>query len=568
MRAALLLLLVATVSNVVAMATDNEIQLRPRSTRTEPAVARNGMIATSEPLAVETGLRILKQGGNAVDAAIAAGAMIGLTEPMSCGIGGDLFAIVWDAKTQKLYGLNASGRAPYAATIEEYRRRGHRYVPIRGPLSWTVPGCVDGWAELHRKFGSMPWAELFEPAIQAAENGFPVAPKIARAWAASRNLLRQWETSANTYLPNGRAPRAGELFRNPDLARTYRLIASGGRDAFYRGPIAERIVAESRRLGGLFTLKDFEDHRSTWVEPVSTTYKGYTVWELPPNGQGIAVLQMLNILEGFDLKSMGHNTAEYLHVLIETKKIVFEDRAAYYADPEFADVPIAALISKKYAAHRRRLIDLNRARLEVPLEDPRLVVSDTIYMTVVDKDRNCVSYIQSNYYGFGSGIVPDGLGFCLQNRGALFALDPKHPNCLQPHKRPFHTIIPAFVTREGKPGFCFGVMGGDMQPQGQVQVLLNMIEFGMDPQKAGAAPRFCHFGSSTPRADHHMTDGGRVGLEHGIGEEVRQGLRRKGHTLLPPGGAFGGFQGILIDHKRGLLIGGSEVRKDGYAAGY
>lgn len=553
---------------MLSAAAAEEGELRLRSTRREPAVAKHGMIATSEPLAVETGLRILKEGGNAIDAAIAAGAMIGLTEPMSCGIGGDLFAIVWDARTRKLYGLNASGRAPYAATIDVYRARGHRYVPIRGPLSWTVPGCVDGWAELHKRFGSMPWSKLLEPAIKAAEEGFPVAPRIARAWAASRNLLSQWEASARTYLPGGRAPAAGEVFRNPDLARTYRLIAEGGRDAFYKGTIAEQIVRESQRLGGLFSLRDFADHTSTWVEPVSTTYRGYTVWELPPNCQGIAVLQMLNILEGFDLKSLGHNTADYLHILIETKKIVFEDRAYYYADPEFADVPVKELISKKYAAHRRRLIDLNRARLEIPLEDPRLIVADTIYMTVVDKERNCVSYIQSNYYGFGSGIVPDGLGFCLQNRGALFALDPEHPNCLQPHKRPFHTIIPGFVTRDGKPWFCFGVMGGDMQPQGQVQVLLNMIEFGMDPQKAGAAPRFCHFGSSTPRADHHMTDGGRVGLERGIPEEVREGLRRKGHKLLPPGGAFGGYQGILIDHERGLLIGGSEVRKDGYAAGY
>lgn len=568
MRSTATMLVLGLVSMVAcAFASDDEV-LRLRSTATEAAVARNGMIATSEPLAVETGLRVLKEGGNAVDAAIAAGAMIGLTEPMSCGIGGDLFVIVWDAKTQRLYGLNGSGRAPYAATIDVYRARGYESVPIRGPLSWTVPGCVDGWAELHKRFGSLSWEKLFEPAIEAAEQGFPVAPKIAAAWRASEPLLSRWETSARTYLPGGRAPEAGEIFRNPDLARTYRLIAEGGRDAFYRGPVAKRIVEESQRLGGLFSLRDFEEHTSTWVEPVSTSYRGYTVWELPPNGQGIAVLQMLNILEGFNLKELGHNSADYLHILIETKKIVFEDRAYYYADPEFVDVPVRELISKRYANHRRRLIDLNRARLEVPLEDPRLIVSDTIYMTVVDKDRNCVSYIQSNYYGFGSGIVPEGLGFCLQNRGALFALDPEHPNSLQPHKRPFHTIIPAFVTKDGKPWFCFGVMGGDMQPQGQVQVLLNMIEFGMDPQKAGAAPRFCHFGSSTPRADHHMTDGGRVGLERGIGPEVREGLRKKGHQLLPPGGAFGGFQGILIDHERKLLIGGSEVRKDGYAAGY
>ncbi len=550
------------------MSSAQEVSLRFRSTRELPAVARNGMVATSEPLAVETGLAVLKAGGNAIDAAIAAGAMIGLTEPMSCGIGGDLFAIIWSARDQKLYGLNASGRAPKAATIERLRKLGYEHMPVRGPLSWTVPGCVDGWAEMHRRFGSMKWSELFQPAIRAAEQGFVVRPVIARYWRNAERLLSRWPSSARTYLVDGKAPRAGDLFRNPDLARTYRLIAEHGPEAFYRGPIAQQIAATARQLGGLMTVADLEAHRSTWVEPVSTTYRGYTVWELPPNGQGIAVLQMLNILEGFDLKQLGHNSAEYLHLLIETKKIVFEDRARYYADPEFADVPLQALISKRYAAHRRRLIDPRRARRSVPLEDPRLVVSDTIYMTVVDKDRNCVSYIQSNYYGFGSGIVPEGLGFAMQNRGALFALDPEHPNRLEPGKRPFHTIIPAFVTKDGKPWFCFGVMGGDMQPQGQVQVLLNIIEFGMDPQKAGAAPRFRHFGSSTPRADHVMTDGGRVGLERGIPAEVRRKLEAMGHRLLPPGGAFGGYQGILIDHERGLLIGGSEVRKDGLALGY
>ncbi len=559
---------VILLAGVLPVCSGQEEVLRPRSTRELPAVARHGMVATSEPLAVETGLAVLKAGGNAVDAAIAAGAMIGLTEPMSCGIGGDLFAIVWDAKEQKLYGLNASGRAPRAATIERLRALGYEHMPIRGPLTWTVPGCVDGWAELHRRFGSLPWKKLFEPAIEAAEQGFVVQPVIAGYWRNAVRLLRRWPSSARTYLIDGKPPRAGERFRNPDLARTYRLIAEQGPDAFYRGPIAQQIAATAQRLGGLMTAEDLAAHRSTWVDPVSTTYRGYTVWELPPNGQGIAVLQMLNILEGFDLKKLGHNTAEYLHLLIETKKIVFEDRARYYADPEFADVPIAELISKRYAAHRRRLIDPKRARRSVPLEDPRLIVSDTIYLTVVDKDRNCVSYIQSNYYGFGSGIVPDGLGFAMQNRGALFALDPEHPNRLEPGKRPFHTIIPALVTKDGKPWFCFGVMGGDMQPQGQVQVLLNMIEFGMDPQQAGAAPRFCHFGSSTPRADHTMTDGGRVGLERGIGPEVRRALEAKGHVLLPPGGAFGGYQGILIDHRRGLLIGGSEVRKDGFALGY
>jgi len=345
------------------------------------------------------------------------------------------------------------------------------------------------------------------------------------------------------------------------------MIAEGGRDAFYRGPMASEMVAASERVGGLFTLKDFEDHTSTWVDPVSTTYRSYEVWELPPNGQGIAALQMLNILEAFDLKTLGHNSSEYLHLLVEAKKLAFEDRARYYADPEFSDVPVRQLLTKEYAARRRKLIDREHALREIPLEDPRLAASETIYMTVVDKDRNAISYIQSNYHGFGSGIVPGELGFALQNRGNLFALDEKHPNRLEPHKRPFHTIIPAFVTKDGKPWLSFGVMGGDMQPQGHVQVLLNMLEFGMDPQRAGAAPRFCHFGSSSPTGER-MSNGGEVGLERGIAQSVHDGLRAKGHRLLPAGGSFGGYQAIRFDGDGVLLIGGSDPRKDGYAKGY
>jgi gamma-glutamyltranspeptidase/glutathione hydrolase len=544
-----------------------------RSTRSTPAESEHGMVATSEPRAVEAGLEVLKSGGNAIDAAVAAGAMIGLTEPMSCGIGGDLFAIVWDAKTQKLYGLNASGRSPGRATIKYFLEGKSTLsdppqIPTYGPLSWSVPGCVDGWDQLLKRFGTRPLGELLQPAIRTAEQGFEITPIIGRGWQGSTELLGRWPDSAKTFMPRGEAPGPGDTFRNPNLARSYRLIAEGGRDAFYRGPIAAEIVAASDKLGGLFSLKDFADHTSTWIEPVSTNYRGYDVWELPPNGQGIAALQMLNILEAFDLKSLGHNSPEYLHLLIEAKKLAFEDRARYYADLEFAAVPVKELISKPYAARRRKLIDQDRALREITLEDPRLSASETIYMTVVDKDRNAISYIQSNYHGFGSGVVPGELGFALQNRGNLFALDDTHPTRLEPHKRPFHTIIPAFVTKDGKPWMSFGVMGGDMQPQGHVQVLLNMLEFGMDPQRAGAAARFCHFGSSTPTG-LHMTDGGEVGLERGVPESAHAALRAKGHqTLVRTGGAFGGYQAIRIDRESGKLIGGSDPRKDGYARGY
>ena len=537
------------------------------STRTAPAVSSQGMIATSEPRAVQVGLEVLQSGGNAIDAAVAAGAVIGLTEPMSCGIGGDLFAIVWDAKTQKLYGLNASGRAPYGATRELFAERGHEFIPTYGPLAWSVPGCVDGWDQLLQRFGSRSLTELLQPAIEMADRGFRVTPIIARSWFDSTTRLKQWADSEMTYLPGGNAPGPGELFKNPYLARTYRRIAEGGRDAFYRGVIADQMVKFSDQHGGLFTKKDFEDHTSTWVDPVSTNYRGYDLWELPPNGQGIAALQMLNLLESYDLKSLGHNSAEYLHLLVEAKKLAFEDRARYYADMDFADVPVPALISKEYAERRRKLLNPNQALQSIEPEDPRLSTSETIYMTVVDKHRNAISYIQSIYHGFGSQVVPGDLGFALQNRGNLFALDKDHPNRLEPHKRPFHTIIPAFVTKEEKPLLCFGVMGGDMQPQGHVQVLLNMITFGMDPQMAGAAPRFCHFGSSTPTGET-MTNGGSVGLEMGITALARQGLIAKGHRLRPLGGQFGGYQAIWIDLELGRLLGGSDIRKDGMAMGY
>jgi gamma-glutamyltranspeptidase/glutathione hydrolase len=528
-------------------------------------LARHGMAATSQPLATEAAIQVLRQGGNAVDAAIAANAVLGVVEPMSCGIGGDLFAIVWDARTQKLYGLNASGRAPYAATLEAFASRGMKEIPTYGPLSWSVPGCVDGWEVLRRRFGSRTLAELLAPAIAYAEEGFPVSEIIAADWHKAAPELARIPTSAACFLPGGAAPDTGSVFRNPDLARSLRAVAQGGRDAFYRGAIARAIVVYSEQVGGLFALRDFEEHTSTWVEPVTTRYRGYDVWELPPNGQGIAVLQMLNLLEPYDLKSMGPQSAEVLHLMIEAKKLAYEDRATYYADPEFSKVPVARLVSKEYAAGRRKLIDMDRAN---PRPEPGAPgEADTIYLTVVDKDFNAVSLIQSNFMGFGSYHVPGALGFPLQNRGSLFALDTQHANRLEPHKRPFHTIIPGFVTREGKPWLSFGLMGGDMQAQGHAQVLCNMIDFGMDVQEAGDAPRFRHYGSSEPTGSRAL-DGGTVVLESGIGPEVRRGLEAKGHRIAEERGGYGGYQAIRIDTEHGVLIGGSDPRKDGAAMGY
>jgi gamma-glutamyltranspeptidase/glutathione hydrolase len=531
-------------------------------------IAPHGMVASSHPLVSQIGVDVLKKGGNAVDAAIAANAAIGLMEPMSCGIGGDLFVIVWDSKTQKLHGLNANGRAPYRASRELFAQRGLQEIPELGPLSWSVPGCVDGWEELRKRFGTRPLAELLEPSIQYAEHGFPVTEVIAGYWRGAERKLAAHPDAARTYLPNGRAPRTGEVFRNPYLARTYRLIAEGGRDAFYRGPIAQEIVKFSEANGGLFTLRDLEEHRSTWVEPVSTTYRGYEVWELPPPGQGIAVLQMLNLLEGFDLKSMGPESPDYWHLLTEAKKLTYADRARFYADPEFAKVPTATLISKAYAEERRKLINPKKASVGVPAGDAKLGKADTIYLTVVDKDRNCVSLIQSNYFGFGSGLVPGDLGFALQNRGTLFSLDPGHANCLEPGKRPFHTIIPAFVTKNGKPWFTFGVMGGDMQPQGHVQVLVNLIDFGMNVQAAGEAPRIEHVGSATPTGKAEAEGGGSIKAERGISRAILEELRQRGHQVSTVTVNGGGYQGILIDPETNMLHGASEARKDGCAIGY
>jgi gamma-glutamyltranspeptidase/glutathione hydrolase len=529
-------------------------------------VASNGMVATSHPLAAQIGLDVLKSGGNAVDAAIATSAAMGLVEPMSCGVGGDLFAIVWDAKSKKLHGLCAAGRSPLRASIELFRQRNLDEIPTLGPLSWSVPGCVDGWAELRRKFGTRSFKELLAPSIRYAEEGVPVPEVIAGYWQGAE--ANSDDDFRAVYLLDGHSPRVGELFRNPALAETYRKLASGGRDAFYKGEIATKLIEFSERNGGLYSADDFASHSSEWVEPVKTNYRGYDVWELPPPGQGIAVLQMLNLLEPHDLRSLGPLSADYWYLLVESKKLAYADRAAFYADPAFTKVPVDQLISKDYAKQRAKLIDPDRARTAVPAGDPKLGRADTIYLCVVDRDRNCVSLIQSNYYGFGSGLASPELGFAIQNRGTLFSLKEDHANRLAPGKRPFHTIIPAMVTRNSKPWLTFGVMGGDMQPQGHVQVLVNLIDFGMNVQAAGDAPRIEHTGSATPTGRAGDPNGGTINAEAGIPDEVVEGLRKKGHAVQRVNVNGGGYQGILIDPATGVLQGGSESRKDGAAVGY
>jgi gamma-glutamyltranspeptidase/glutathione hydrolase len=537
-------------------------------------IAPHGMVATSHPLAAQIGLDILKAGGNAVDAAIATNAAIGLMEPMSCGIGGDLYAIVWDARTQKLYGLNASGRAPQKATLDFFKQKGLTEIPTRGPLSWSVPGCVGGWEALRFKFGLKKMKELLEPTIRYAEEGFPVTEVIAGYWKASeKKLLEDLFGSGSVYLSVNpdrpfSAPVVGTLFKNPALANSLKLIADNGPDAFYKGEIAKKLVQLSDRKGGLFTLDDFAKNEPTWVEPVSTTYRGYEVWEIPPPGQGIAALQMLNTLERYDLKDMGPASPDYWHYLVEAKKLAYADRAKYYTDPAFAKVPVQQLISKDYAAARGKLIDPKKAMVDVAAGDVKVGQADTIYLCVVDKDRNCVSLIQSNYNGFGSGISHPGLGFAIQNRGCLFALDPNHANKVEPGKRPFHTIIPAMVTMGGKPWLVFGVMGGDMQPQGHVQVLVNLIDFGMNVQAAGEAPRVEHVGSATPTGRKENPPGGIVEAEPGIPDAVVKELESRGHQVKRVKVNGGGYQAILIDPATGLLHGGSEYRKDGAAVGY
>jgi len=528
---------------------------------------RHGMVAAAHPLAVQIGLDTLKKGGNAVDAAIAVNAALGFLEPVSCGIGGDLFAIVWDAKSGKLYGLNGSGRAPLALTADKVEPNANGTIPLYSPYSWSVPGTVDGWFELHDRFGKLPMAEILAPAIRAAEEGEPVPQIIAAAWKRGAKIFGEMPGFAATFLPGSKAPEEGETFRNPDLARSYRLIAEQGREAFYRGAIAEALVAFSEKHGGYFAMEDFARHSSEWVQPISTTYRGVTLYELPPNGQGLAALQMLNILENFDLEKIGRESALFWHLMAEAKKLAFEDRARYYADPAFADIPVAGLLSKEYGRKRAALIDFERAARRVEAGEPRLSEGDTTYLAVADEQGNMVSLIQSNYTGFGSGYVLEGWGFGIQDRGGLFNLDPESANYLQPGKRPFHTIIPAFAMRDGKPWLSFGVMGGDMQPQGHVQIIINLIDFGMNLQEAGDAARFYHGGSSEPTGTT-MTGGGVLHLESGISQKIRRELVRMGHRLAETIGRYGGYQAVARDPVTAVYSGATESRKDGCAIGY
>ncbi len=532
-------------------------------------MATHGMAATSQPLVTQIAVDTLQRGGSAVDGAIAANAALGLMEPTGSGVGGDLFAIHWEADQGTLSGLNASGRSPAALSLEELTRAcPEGAIPEYGPLSVSVPGAVDGWFELHARFGRLPMTELLGPAIAYAEEGFPVSEIIAGYWAGDAELLGEYPGFAEVFLPDGRAPLPGELFRNPRLADTYRRIAEGGREAFYGGDVARRIHDYTAAQGGFLSVDDMAAHTSEWVDPVSTDYRGYEVWELPPNGQGIAVLQMLNVLEDYDLRTLGWGSPEYLHLLIEAKKLAYEDRAHFYADMDFSDVPLAELISKPYAERRRRLIDPNRASSDFSFGDPAcLNKGDTVYLTVADEAGNMISLIQSNFNGMGSGMTPGGLGFVLQDRGELFSLDPGHANVYAPGKRPFHTIIPGFVTRDGAPFLSLGVMGADMQPQGQVQVLNNIVDFGMDIQAAGDAPRIRHDGSSTPKGEK-MVDGGVVYLESGHGAQTLAALEAMGHVTGRQEDGYGGYQAIQRDGERGIYFGGSESRKDGHAAGY
>jgi gamma-glutamyltranspeptidase / glutathione hydrolase len=538
----------------------------PRGTRSV-VMARKGAIATSQPLATAAGLRVLQSGGNAIDAAVTAAAVLAVVEPTMNGAGGDLFAIVYSAKDRKVHGLNASGRAPAAATPEEFKKRNVQKIPLRGELSVSVPGVVDGWSELLSKHGTRTLAQALEPAISYARDGYAVSEIIADQWKSVETVLSHDPKAAAIYLPGGKAPAPGDVFKNPALAASLELIAKGGRDVFYKGVIAKAIADDMQRRNGLITAADLAAHHADWVEPLSTTYRGYQVMELPPNTQGIAALEMLNIMEGFDLKALGHNSAAYLHLMVEAKRIAFADRGAWLGDA--GSTPAKALermLSKDYAAQRRKEINADRAAAEYkPLsiegrttpDDGEAPVGrgDTIYLTAADSEGNVISLIQSLYETFGSGIVAGDTGIVLHNRGNLFSLTPGHPNVIAPGKRPFHTLIPAMVLKDGTPWVSFGVMGGDMQAQGHAQVLANLIDFGMNIQEAGEAARFRHSGAG-------------LALESAFSADARAGLAARGHKLIDSSGVWGGFQGILIDPKTRVLMAGSDPRKDGMAAGW
>ncbi len=557
-----------------ARAQPDRINGRAFATRS-PVLAQHGMVCTSQPLASQAGLDVLKAGGSAIDAAIAANAVLGLVEPVSNGMGGDLFAIVYDAKAKKLYGLNGSGRSPLGLSYEQLKAELAKtaqpnHIPPRGFLPISVPGTVDGWFTLHDRFGKLPMKDVLAPAIRYANEGFPVTQLIAYYWSIGVRYAKADKFPGaflEVYAPGGDAPREGEIFKNPALAHTLTLLAEQGRDGFYKGEIADRIDAFMRANGGYLRKVDFEKHTSTWVEPASVNYRGYDVYELPPNSQGIAALQTLAILEGFDLAKLGYNSPDALHLMIEAKKLAFEDRAKFYADPAFAKIPLAGLLSKEYAAERRKLIDPLHAAKTYDAGNPSMKDGDTIYLCTADAEGNMVSLIQSNYRGMGSGISVPGLGFTFQDRGEMFTLEAGHANVYAPGKRPFQTIIPGFVMKDGVPWEAFGVMGGAMQPQGHVQVLVNQIDFGMNIQEAGDAARWQHDGSSEPTGEK-MRDGGYVEVESGIPYESTRALVQRGHQVRAGNGGFGGYQAIRWDPVNKVFWGASESRKDGCAVGW
>ncbi len=526
-------------------------------------IGQHGMVATSHPLATQIGIDVLKKGGTAIDAAIAANIALGLMEPTGSGIGGDLFAIVWDAKEQKLFGLNASGPAPQSISLDYFKQQKLAKIPSFGPLPVTVPGAVDGWVKLHDKFGNQSFSSLFEPTIDYAKKGHPVTETIAYYLDRSKEIFKQYPNFPEVWMKDGETTRKGDIFKNPQLANTLEIIAEKGRAGFYEGEVAKTIADFIQAQGGFLTYEDLAGFHSEWVEPVSTNYRGYDVWELPPNGQGMVALQILNILENFDVKKMGLFSSDYVHLFTEAKKLAFADRAKHYADPNFSKIPIEQLVSKSYAKERAALIDLAKAAQVDESGIPN--GGDTIYLTAADQFGNMISLIQSNYRGMGSGMVPPGLGFMLQDRGELFSLEEDHANVIEGGKRPFHTIIPAFVTKDNKPYLSFGVMGGATQPQAHAQIIINLIDFGYNLQEAGDAPRLVHSGSSQP-TDEIMLDGGSLSLETGFGIAIEEALKKKGHKLIYQKGIFGGYQAIMI--KDGVYFGASESRKDGQASGY
>ena len=534
------------------------------STRSE-VISQNGMVATSHPLASQIGVDILQNGGNAIDAAIAANAALGLMEPTGNGIGGDLFAIVWIEKDKKLYGLNASGRSPEGLSLEYFKENDFKSIPAYGPLPVSVPGCVDGWFELHEKFGKIKMRDILSPTIKYAEDGFPVSELVSYYMKSASNNFKEYPNFKETYYINDSTPKKGQIFKNPDLAKTLRVIAKKGKEGFYEGEVANSIANFIQDQGGFLSYDDLKNHKSEWIDPVSTNYRGYDVWELPPNGQGIAALQILNLLEAYDIKSMGFGSADYIHHFVEAKKIAFADRSKYYADMDFNKIPVEYLISKEYADIRRKEISSeNAAKSVLP---GNIENGDTIYLTTADSDGNMVSLIQSNYRGMGSGMIPTGLGFMLQDRGELFSLDQNHFNVYAPKKRPFHTIIPAFITKDGKPFVSFGLMGGAMQPQGHAQIVINIVDFDMNLQEAGDAPRIRHQSDQQPTGGN-MTNGGELALESGFDYKQVRELMKKGHKIIYDLGSFGGYQAIMIDYINKVYYGASESRKDGNAIGY